>query len=109
MNSPAVNINCVEDHIHILCNLSRTHSMAQVIEEIKTSSSKWIKTKGEAYRDFHWQAGYGAFSVSQSKVEAVKRYIVQQEDHHKKKTFQEEYREFLAANGIKWDERYVWD
>ena len=83
--------------------------MAQVVETVKTSSSKWIKTKGLEFGEFHWQAGYGAFSVSQSNAAAVVRYIQDQEEHHQKTTFQEEYRRFLKMYQILYDEKYVWD
>ena len=82
--------------------------MAQAVETLKTSSSKWIKTKG-AFNDFHWQAGYGAFSVSQSDADSVVAYICNQEKHHQKVTFQEEYRRFLERYQVAYDERYVWD
>ena len=84
-------------------------TVAELVEEIKTSSSKWIKTKGREFRNFHWQRGYGAFSVGQSDLEAVKHYIRNQKEHHKRLTFQDEYREFLKSYGIDFDERYVWD
>ena len=83
--------------------------MAQVVETVKTSSSKWIKTKGPGFAEFHWQAGYGAFSVGQSNVAAVTRYIQDQAEHHRKATFQEEYRRFLKRYQVPYDERYVWD
>ena len=77
--------------------------------EVKRGSSKWIKTQGPAFRHFHWQSGYGSFSVSQSAVGRVKTYIAQQAEHHQKTTFQEEFRGFLRRYEIKYDERYVWD
>ena len=83
--------------------------MAEVVEVVKTSSSKWIKTKGARYGGFHWQAGYGAFSVSQSEVEIVVSYIRNQEKHHRKTSFQEEYRQLLERYQISYNERYVWD
>ncbi len=83
--------------------------MAQVVENVKTSSSKWIKTKGTAFAEFHWQAGYGGFSVSQSNVGAVVQYIQNQVEHHRKVTFQEEYRRFLKRYQVAYDEKYVWD
>lgn len=106
---PSLIVGVVEDHVHILCNLHRTVTMAKLVEEVKTSSSARIKEEGTSLRDFHWQNGYGAFSVSQSNVEAVKEYIANQEEHHRKRTFQEEYRLMLQRHGIEWDERYVWD
>jgi REP element-mobilizing transposase RayT len=99
----------VEDHVHLLCQLSRKVAIMDLIEEIKTSSSKWIKTKGASYREFHWQAGYGVFSVSESRRSDVVRYIQTQEEHHRRLTFQEEYRALCDRHGIAIDERYVWD
>jgi REP element-mobilizing transposase RayT len=99
----------VDDHVHILCQLSRKISIMDLVEEVKTASSKWIKTKGDRYRDFHWQAGYGVFTVSESKRSHVVRYIQSQEEHHRHLTFQDEYRVLCARHGIEIDERYVWD
>jgi len=99
----------VEDHIHILCHLSRTMTIAQLIKEIKASSSAWLKEQDPCLHDFYWQAGYGAFSVSRSNVEKVKDYIADQEEHHRTRTFQEEFRLLLERHGIEYDERYVWD
>ena len=107
-NSPAIRIGGTADHVHILCNLSRTLALANVVEEIKTGSSKWLKTKGPEFRTFHWQNGYGAFSVSQSAVDAVVRYIDNQEDH-RRQSFQDEYRALLERYQVAYDERYVWD
>lgn len=88
-------INGVEDHVHVLCNLSRTLSLAKMVEELKKSSSKWIKEQGGNSRDFYWQSGYGVFSVSQSNVESVKIYIAGQEEHHQVVSFQDEFRSFF--------------
>lgn len=99
----------VADHVHILCALSRNISIADLVGEIKRGSSKWIKTKGNMLSKFGWQNGYGAFSVSQSDVERVRAYIAGQEEHHRKKNFQNEYRLFLEEYGVDYDERYVWD
>lgn len=107
--SPVIAINSVEDHIHILCLLSRNITISKLLEELKKSSSKWIKTKGDAFKNFYWQNGYGAFSVSQSAVDTVKKYIANQKEHHKKKTFKEEYIEFLEKYEIEYDEKYIWD
>ena len=104
-----IEIGGTRDHIHILCCLSKNLSMSKVIEEIKSSSSKWIKPKEPRLAQFHWQSGYGAFSVSQSHLNAAIRYICQQEEHHRKVTFQEEFREFLKKYRVPYDERYVWD
>lgn len=99
----------VEDHAHSLFALSRTHSIASVVKEIKRTSSGWIKTTSRTMSKFYWQSGYAAFSVSQSNLADVIRYIENQEEHHKRVTFQDEYRAFLKAYGIEFDERYVWD
>ena len=97
------------DHIHILCMLSKKVTIMKLLEEIKSHSSKWIKTKGVHLKNFYWQGGYGAFSVSPSAVTEVMRYIENQNEHHHKVTFQEEYRAFLKEYEIQYDERYVWD
>jgi len=109
MKSPTLAINSVPDHVHVLFVLSRVITVADLLEEVKTETSKWIKTKGSAFRNFHWQRGYGAFSIGESQVEDVKRYINRQKEHHRQVTFQEEYREFLRVYGVPYDERYVWD
>ena len=109
LDSPMLCAGGAEDHIHILLRLSRKIDLASLVEAIKTGSSKWIKTKGNEYREFFWQAGYGAFSIGQSGIEQLKRYIARQREHHRKKTFQQEYREFLRKYEIEYDERYVWD
>jgi REP element-mobilizing transposase RayT len=109
MESPATAINSVQDHIHILCRLSKNLAVCDLIQELKTSTSKWIKTKGGMLTKFHWQAGYGAFSVSPSRVAAVRRYIENQEKHHRRVSFQDEFRNFLRRHGVEFDERYVWD
>jgi len=107
--SPAIKVGGTSDHIHALFRLSKNNSLATIVEEIKTSSSKWIKTKGRALASFHWQSGYGGFSVSPAEVEKVAEYIAQQETHHRAMSFQDEYRKLLESHGIEFDERYVWD
>jgi len=109
LKSPSLAINGTSDHLHILFSLARTIAVADVVQEVKTESSKWIKTKGAEFRNFQWQRGYGAFSVGQSQVAEVKRYIARQKIHHQRITFQDEYRKFLKSYGIEYDERYVWD
>ena len=109
MKSPALIINGTSDHIHTLFSLSRVVTIASLVEEVKTESSKWIKTKGKQFRNFHWQSGYGAFSIGQSQVPTVKRYITRQKEHHHRVSFQDEYRKFLNVYGVEYDERYVWD
>ena len=108
-DSPAVEVGGTSDHVHALFRLSKNRSLAAIVEEIKTSSSKWAKTQGRAFVDFYWQSGYGGFSVSQGDVEKVAEYIAHQETHHRAVTFQEEYRRLLQSYGIEFDERYVWD
>src|SRR6266536_6152273 len=106
---PTLLVGGAVDHVHALFVLSKNCSIAQIVYEVKRSSSKWIKTQGPGYKKFYWQSGYGAFSVSQSHVEQVRRYIAGQERHHRKVTFQDEFREFLRRYEIDYDERYVWD
>ena len=106
LHCPSIITRSVADHIHnIRCNSSRTISIAKLLEEVKTSSSEWVKTQSPDAADFHWQNGYGAFSVSQSNVEKVKEYIANQDKHHKKTTFQDEFRLFLKRHNIEYDER----
>ena len=109
LKSPSLTIDGTSDHVHILFSLGRVIKVADVVEEVKTESSKWIKTKGREFRRFHWERGYGAFSIGQSNLAALKRYIRNQEQHHRRVTFQDEYRKFLKAYGIEYDERCVWD
>jgi len=99
----------VEDHIHLLCALSRTCSVAEMVKETKRGSSLWIKTKGKGLPDFAWQNGYGIFSIGFSQVETVKQYIAGQEEHHRKISFQDEFRQLLKRYEIKFNEQYVWD
>ena len=98
-----------QDHVHILCLLSRKIALMKLIEELKTHSSKWIKTKGQQYQKFYWQNGYGGFSIHPAQIDVVKNYISTQNEHHKKKSFKEEYLTFLKEYNIEYDERYVWD
>jgi REP element-mobilizing transposase RayT len=108
-DSPEIVIGGVEDHVHALFALSKNHPLKKIVEEVKKGSSKWIKTDGPKNPQFRWQAGYAAFSVSQSNMEQVKRYIENQEEHHRKMTFQEELRAFYRRHRLEFDERYVWD
>ena len=109
LGCPPVLINSVEDHVHILFELGRTVAVSTAVEEVKKTSSKWIKTQGDEFAGFSWQAGYGAFAVSESNVAAVREYIAGQEEHHRQKSFQDEYRAFLERHRVAFDERYVWD
>ncbi len=99
----------VADHIHLLIAMPRTCAPADLVQEIKTGSSKWLKTKGTQYADFHWQGGYGIFSISPAHRPVLEAYIANQTEHHRKVTFQDEYRRLLNKYGIEHDERYVWD
>jgi REP element-mobilizing transposase RayT len=105
----AYRVGGMPDHVHLAVRLSRTISQADLVEAIKTTSSVWIKKQASAYQMFSWQRGYGAFSVGYTQLEALIHYIDNQEKHHRKKTFQDEYREFLRKYHIDFDERYVWD
>jgi putative transposase len=108
LKSPSLAIDGTSDHLHVLFSLARVVAIADLVEGVKTESSKWIKKKGLEFRNFHWQSGYGAFSIGQSQVQSLKRYIQNQKRHHRRVTFQEEYRKFLSYE-IDYDERYVWD
>ncbi|WP_299577805.1 IS200/IS605 family transposase [uncultured Sunxiuqinia sp.] len=104
-----VRVGGTNDHVHILCTLSRKISQAELIEALKKNSSKWMKTQGQRYENFYWQNGYGAFSVNPTEVDVVTNYINFQEEHHRTKTFQEEFQAFLKKYQVEYDERYVWD
>ena len=106
-NAMVIQIGGVPNHIHILCTLPHIVSMANFVEEIKKCSSRWIKTLDSYYSKFAWQGGYGIFSVSASQVQKVKNYVTNQKEHHRKKTFQEEYEAFLKAYNIEYDPEYV--
>jgi putative transposase len=114
LGCPSISTRAEIDHIHTLFALSRTETVSHVVQMLKQESSKWIKLQLPDRKDprlvkFGWQKGYGAFSVSESVVPRVKAYIEGQTEHHKRMTFQEEYRGFLEKHGIEYDERYVWD
>ena len=104
-----VKVGGYKDHIHILCLLSKKITLVKLMEQLKSNSSKWIKTKGNEYSNFYWQDGYGAYSVNPSEIEIVVNYIANQKEHHSKKTFQNEYRAFLKKYRVEYDEKYVWD
>lgn len=107
--SPSLCIGGTTDHLHILFSLSRTKTIAGIIEAVKSDTSTWIKSRGAEYSSFYWQSGYGAFSIGQSNVDALKKYIAGQKEHHKVVTFQDEYRKILQSYEIEYDEKYVWD
>ena len=96
--------------MHLLARQSRTISQADWVKELKRASTIWLRQEqGAAFKDFSWQGGYGIFSVSASNLETVEEYIAKQEEHHRTKTFQEEFLSFLKKHRIDWDDRYVWD
>ena len=97
------------DHVHILILLSQKIALMKLIETIKSHSSGWIKTKGLNFEKFYWQKGYGAFSVNPTQIDVVCNYIMNQNEHHKTKTFKDEYRTFLKKYNVDYNERYVWD
>ncbi|WP_038163396.1 IS200/IS605 family transposase [Verrucomicrobium sp. BvORR106] len=102
-------IGGVEDHVHLLIRVTRTLSTAEIVKELKRHSNVWFKEKSPEHADFSWQGGYAAFSVSVSSIDAVRRYIENQEEHHKKVDFKDELRALLKRHGVEWDERYAWD
>ncbi len=107
MGGNAFLVGGTEDHIHIAASLPRTISQSDFLKDIKKDSSKWIKTQG--INDFSWQKGYGDFSISYSHLESLLKYINNQMEHHKKRSFQDEYREFLEKYKIEFDEKYAWE
>lgn len=110
LNATCHKVGGVADHVHLVTSLPRTLSQSQLLEDIKKKSSKWIKEADPSkYGKFAWQAGYGAFSVSRSNLDEVVSYVANQETHHKKTSFQDEYRAFLTKHKVEYDERYLWD
>ena len=104
-----IKLGGVADHLHILCGLSRTVTLAGLAEHVKTPTSRWLKSRGVAYSKFSWQNGYSVFSVSESNIGQVRSYIEGQEAHHCGPSFQDELRRLLDAHNIEYDERYIWD
>jgi len=109
LDSPSLVVGGVADHVHILCRLGRMVAIATLVRDLKRETSKWIKTKGAEFDLFHWQEGYGAFSISPGHVEMLREYIRNQESHHQTESFQDELRRIMRKYGIEFDERYVWD
>ncbi|MEO2016349.1 MAG: IS200/IS605 family transposase [Fuerstiella sp.] len=109
LDSPYVVVGGVADHVHILFDMGKMHAPVEFVENVKRESSKFIKTLGARYRSFYWQRGYAMFSVSPTHKNDIERYIRNQEEHHRQKTFQEEPRDFLNRYGIEFNEEYVWD
>jgi REP element-mobilizing transposase RayT len=109
LDCPPLQIGGVEDHVHVLCRLGRSISVADLVCALKLEASKWIKERSVDLADFHWQAGYGAFSISPAHVDGLKHYIVNQEEHHRQESYSDEFRRLCRLYGLEIDERYVWD
>jgi len=109
LDSKAIIINGCEDHIHILCQLSKNHPASEIVQKTKSNSSKWIKKQYHDLADFQWQNGYGLFSVSESNLNNVRSYIDIQQQHHKTLTFQEEFKKLLDKHNIEYDNEYLWN
>ena len=109
LECPALLVSGVEDHVHLLCRFGRTITQAEWVKELKRVSNAWLKDQGRDYADFEWQGGYSDFSVSKSNIEQVQKYIANQEEHHRKISFQDELRTLLRKHGVEFDEHYLWD
>ena len=109
LDAPAIIVGGVADHVHLLCRLGKTIDVAALIRDLKRDCTKWIKTEQPELSEFHWQQGYGAFSVSPAHVEALTAYIAKQEEHHRKESFQDEFRRLCKKYGLAIDEQYAWD
>jgi putative transposase len=109
VKSNAYKVGGTENHVHIACSLPRTLTVSDLLEEIKRSSSKWMKSKNPRCSLFAWQGGYGAFSFGQSQLTTVVKYIENQRDHHKKQNFENELKELLRLYEVEFDERFLWD
>ncbi|HKQ48712.1 MAG TPA: IS200/IS605 family transposase [Phycisphaerae bacterium] len=109
LDCPPVRVGGVEDHVHILAHLGRTIALADWVKELKRVSSIWLKEKNPDLGKFQWQAGYAAFSVSQSNLEQVENYVAEQDEHHRKMSYQDELRAFFHKHEQDYDERFVWD
>ena len=107
--SPAIKVGGYDDHIHAVFSLSRTCTIATVAEQVKMSSSKWMKTQGASFSQFQWQSGYAAFSIGKSQLPILASYIERQREHHGKQDFKTELRALLAKYEVKYDEKYMWD
>jgi REP element-mobilizing transposase RayT len=107
LDSPSLLTGGVADHVHILCRLSKTGDVSSLIRDLKRDSTKWIKEENLQLTEFHWQQGYGAFSISPGHVDPLKQYIANQEAHHKTESFQDEFRRLCRKYGVAIDERYV--
>jgi putative transposase len=108
LKTEPVEIGGVADHVHALILFPRTMTVAEMVKETKRASTTWVRSQKEVWKNFHWQGGYGVFSVSPSNVEDVVAYIRNQEEHHRRVTFQDEYRALLKKHAVCFDEKYVW-
>ena len=104
-----IKIGGYTDHVHVFCNLSKKITLIKLVEDLKSDSSAWMKTKDQSLKSFYWQNGYGAFSINPSEIDTVIRYIANQHEHHRKVTFQDEYKAFLKKYKVNFEERYLWD
>ena len=109
LDCQVIKIGGYHNHVHILCLLSKKITLIKLMEELKGHSSKWIKSKDNDFKNFYWQNGYGAFSVNPSEIEKVIHYIDNQHEHHRNKSYEEEYISFLKKYKVKYDEHYIWD
>jgi REP element-mobilizing transposase RayT len=109
LDSPWVVAGGVADHVHLLFDMGKLHTPVEFVEQVKRESSKFVKTLGTQYEGFYWQRGYGMFSVGPAHRDEAEHYVRNQEEHHRSKTFQEEFRTFLKHYGVAYDEQYVWD
>ncbi len=109
LNCPALAVGGTEDHVHALCRLGQNVEIASLIRDLKRDSSKWVKAEQPRLSDFYWQGGYGALSISPAHVDALRQYIANQEEHHRRESFQDELRRLCKKYGLEIDERYVWD
>ena len=107
-NSRLLDAGGTADHVHLLISQSKNVSLSSLMKDLKKDSSFWIKTKGRQFDNFHWQDGYGAFSIGHSQTVALKKYISQQKEHHRKRTFQEELMAFFDEYGMEYDVQYLW-
>jgi|SRR5437870_10092897 len=108
-DSRLLNAGGTTNHVHLIVSQSKNVALSSLIKDVKKDSSSWIKTKGRSFRNFHWQDGYGGFSIGKSDIPNLKRYIAHQKEHHRKRSFQEELIQFLDEYGIAYDERYLWN
>jgi len=109
LDCPPIRVGGIENHVHLLARFGRTLTQADWVKELKRVSNLWLQKQAPTYADFEWQAGYADFSVSHSNLDQVKKYIDEQEEHHRKSSFQDELRVLLRKHEMEWDERYVWD